>query len=90
MNATMLDLKECFVDLYGTSHSVACQALLSYSSSLPSPDVMDLSIMLRPGKINVSVLIRKKLKNDEGERFFNFFLKLKNKCLGSHQKKIEK
>ncbi len=34
----------------------------------------------------------KKKKNDEGERFsfFLFWRKLKNKCLGSHQKKRKK
>ncbi len=45
---------------------------------------------VRPQKIIV-VLIRNKLKTDEGERSSSFFfLKLKNNCLGSHQKKIEK
>ncbi len=47
---------------------------------------------VRPQKISVLVLIRKKLKNDEGEHFFFFlfFFKLKNKCVGSHQKKSGK
>ncbi len=49
---------------------------------------MMLFMKLRPGQINILVLVRKKLKNDDGKGFsffFSFFLKLKNKCLGSNQ-----
>ncbi len=44
---------------------------------------------LRPRKINVLVLIRKKLKKWWGRTIYIFFFKLKNKCLASRQKKRE-
>ncbi len=46
---------------------------------------------VRARKINVLVLIRKKRKMMRASNlfYFLFFFKLKNKCLGSHQKKLK-